>query len=662
MNRIIIVLSCMLFLLLTGNLYAESVKLDEVVVTATRDAQEIGKIPANITIITSEEIKESGATTAVDILNNLAGIHFTIDSGNKARASINMRGFGNNAFGKVLVMVDGRRLNRPDMASINWLQIPINSIERIEVVRGANSVLYGDSAVAGVINIITKKGMEELQIASSVFAGNYGFSDQRLGFSGARDKFRYSFSAETMAESGYRDRSKFLSQGATLNLRYNVKDYLSAFVNTSLTSIDYQLPGGLTKSEVNQNRRQFQPGHDNDDNKEEYKDFSPGIEVNVGDYGRLNINLLYGNKKIEVNTPIYSLFADSTIDTFGITPRYILEKDIFGKSNKLILGIDYYNDTLNVDRFSDRSRATNIAVAKIEKPSLGYYLNNELNLTEQLILSAGIRYEKATLKAKETIYPAGSVNYDDKKEHEGDAFHVGFTYLMGKQSKVFAKYATLYRYPFTDEQASYYGWAGETFNKNLDAEKGKSYEVGTELYPTSNFGGGVTFFWIDMKDEIDWSNLTFQNENLDKTRHQGIEFNSSYRAGSIANLSLNYTYLQANFTSGANDGKKLTLVPDQKAALSLEFFMPYNISLTTSTIYTGEAFLGFDNSNIGEKLSDYTVVNLFCHYRPQTRYGFKAFAGFENLFNEKYSTMGFYPDFYYPAPERMFKTGLSFEL
>ena len=134
------------------------VTLEEVVVTATRDKEEIRKIPANVSIVTAEEMERYGATNIVEVLEELESINFRTFSGNASQAQIDMRGFGgDNPFGKTLIMLDGRRLNRPDMASVNWLQIPINNIERIEVIRGPSCVLYGDSAIAGVINIITKR-------------------------------------------------------------------------------------------------------------------------------------------------------------------------------------------------------------------------------------------------------------------------------------------------------------------------------------------------------------------------------------------------------------------------------------------------------------------------------------------------------------------------
>jgi len=154
------------------------VTMEEVVVTATRDTQEIRKAQANVSVITADEIEKSGATTVVEVLDKLESIQFRTYSGNSSQSQIDMRGFGgDNPFGKTLILIDGRRLNRTDMASINWLQMPINTIEKIEVVRGSGSVLYGDAAIGGVINIITKKGKGEPKFNASVLAGSYGLND-----------------------------------------------------------------------------------------------------------------------------------------------------------------------------------------------------------------------------------------------------------------------------------------------------------------------------------------------------------------------------------------------------------------------------------------------------------------------------------------------------
>ena len=648
--------------------------LEEVVVTATRDTREIRKIPANITVIKSEDIEKSGATSLVDVLKKLAGIHFTTFSGNPSQAEIDMRGFGQNSHGRVLILLDGRRLNRPDMASINWLQIPINNIEKIEVVSGANTVLYGDHAVAGVINIITKRGEGKPEVSTSGIIGEDALHDVRVGLTGSKDRSSYACSGEIQETNGWRERTGFSSKGAGFNIGYDLSDFLNISLGGSLNKVDYEMPGNLTESEMEETRKQFQPArparwtqaHDNDESSDKYYNVNLGLEMISTDLGNFDVNFLYGLKDITSNMDSFPSYRDTEIKTFGITPRYLLNKDILGHKNKLIVGLDYYDETLNLEIFTDISRDTTSSLTEIKKSSVGYYINDEFNLFDELILSAGARIEKAKIKGKE-INPITSIkSFDDEKDHRGEAISVGLTYLIEKSSKLFTKFTRLYRYPFIDEQASYQGW-GNAFNKELEAEEGKSYEIGTEFYPIENVRFAITLFRIDMEKEIAWNNAAFRNENLDETRHQGLEFNGSYKFGKKANIYGNYTYQDAKFTKGIYNDKDVPLVPNHKAFLGLELFFPYGFSLVPELRYTGECYLGDDKNNNGEKLSDYSLVDILLRYRPPNhKYNLLAFVGAENLFNEEYSTMGFEDWFedqdyntYYPSPGRVFKAGLS---
>ncbi len=650
------------------------VTLEEVVVTATRDTREIRKIPANITVIKSEDIEKSGATSLVDVLEKVAGIHFTTFSGNPSQAEIDMRGFGQNSHGRVLILLDGKRLNRPDMASINWLQIPINNVEKIEVVRGANSVLYGDYAVAGVINIITKRGEGKPEVSISGIIGEDALHDVRVGLAGSKDRLSYSCSAELQETNGWRERTAFSSKGAGFNVGYDLSNFFNISFGGSLNKVDYEMPGNLTKSEMEENRKQYQPArparwtkaNNNDESLDEHYDVNLGLEMISADLGSFDVNFLYGLKDINSSMDSFPSYWDTEINTFGITPRYILDKDILGHKNKLILGVDYYHETLDLKIFTDTSRDMVTSLSEIEKDSVGYYINNELNLFEDLLLSAGARIEKATIKGKETNPITDIKGFDEEKDHHGEAISIGLSRLIKKSSRLFAKFTKLYRYPFTDEQASYQGW-GNAFNKELEGEEGRNYEIGAEVYPIENLRFAITLFRIDMEKEIAWNNATLRNENLDETRHQGVEFNGSYKLGKKTNIYGNYTYQDARFTKGIYDDKDIPLVPNHKALLGLELFFPYGFSLVPELSYTSECYLGNDKNNNGEKLEDYSLMDIFLHYRPRHhKHKASVFAGVENLFNKEYSTLG-YEDWledetyntYYPSPGRIFKAGLS---
>ena len=206
-----------------------AVPMEEVVVTATRDTEEVRSVPANVSVITAKDIEESGATSLVEVLQKLESIQVRTYSGNPSQATIDLRGFGgDNPSGKTLVLLDGKRLNNPDMNSINWLQISLSNIEKVEVIRGAGSVLYGDSAIAGVINVITKKGEGKPEVSASVIGGSYGLHDEQVGIRGSQGKVSYALNGENSGMQGYRDRSTYTSRGAGLNLGYSGGEFWNA--------------------------------------------------------------------------------------------------------------------------------------------------------------------------------------------------------------------------------------------------------------------------------------------------------------------------------------------------------------------------------------------------------------------------------------------------
>ncbi len=650
----------------------EPVKMGEILVTATRDSQETRKTPANVTVITAEEISKSGATSVVEVLDKLESIQFRTYSGNSSQAMVDMRGLGGeNPFGKTLIMLDGRRMNRPDMASTNWLQMPVNTIERIEIVRGPGSVLYGDAAIGGTINIITKKGKGVPKFNASALIGSYGLNNERVGVAGATDKWTYAFNGENNFSFGYRDRSKYSAQGGGLNLGYDASDKLTVSLGVSFNKANYQLPGALTKNQMEQDRRQYQPGHSDDDNADKHTDINLGIKSFGESWGQLEINFLYGKKDLQSNMAsnwgAYK-YSDTYADTYGITPKYILAKDIFGFQNKLVVGVDYYHEPYKKDIFSNRERTFKLSSADFTRENIGYYVRDEFSLLKSLIFSVGFRFEQTTIKGTNVDTASPANNFSNQKNYSADAYETGLTWLWGKKSKIFTKYATVYRIPFLDEVAIFSGGTG-SFLTNLEKENGTSMEVGTEFYLLDNLKTGLTLFRIDMKDEIQYVGFfpTGYNQNVDKTRHDGAELSLSYLLPKYFRVYGNYTYHKATFEDGVNNKKEMPLVPQHMANAGLEIYLPCNITLRPEIQHVSDAFLNLDNDNNAEKLEAHTLLNCYLHYKPTFgKLGITAFAGVGNIADVKYSSFGMdygAPNWnvYYPMPGRTFKGGISFE-
>ncbi|MCU0532276.1 MAG: TonB-dependent receptor [Syntrophales bacterium] len=350
----------------------------------------------------------------------------------------------------------------------------------------------------------------------------------------------------------------------------------------------------------------------------------------------------------------------------GATPRYILEKKLFGFDNKLTVGFDFYQDKLDKDTFADRSQAARTYEADLKRQTMGLYARDEFSVLKDLILALGARTERANVDGSETNLGTGATVFDAEKIHKGTAWEGSLTYLFGEKAKAWAKYATIYRFPSLDQQASYYAFPFDSFLTDLEKETGKSVEVGTQASPLKELKLGLTFYLIDMEDEISYNPVTFRNENLDKTRHRGVEFTLDWQFRKLARLLANYTFQEAYFTEGANKDKDVPLVPNHMANAALEIFLPWNFTLRPEIRYVGDQYFGSDIDNSATKLDSYTIVNLYLRWQPDWKaFGVAkptAFVGVENLTNKSYVPVG-YETFsglsYYPAPEINFRGGVS---
>ncbi|NPV05076.1 MAG: TonB-dependent receptor [Syntrophaceae bacterium] len=647
-----------------------SVRMDEVVVMATRDRQEVRKVPANVTVITAEDIANSGATNLAEVLTGFEGVYVRSTSGNAAQAAVDMRGFGENGFGRTAVTIDGRKINRPDMASVNWLEIPLGEIDRIEISRGAASVLYGDAAIAGTINIVTRRGEGPPKVDVGFIGGSFGSHNERATAKGSVDRFYYAVNGENLHTDGYRDRSKFTSSSGRVNLGYAFSERFDVSLGTTLNRTDYQLPGYLTRAQLEQDRRQAQPGVQNDDARNDSMSTNLLIKTALGEYGRFDLNLIWGTREVTTKWDSFLSYSIVNIDTVGASPKYVLDRKLFGRDNKLTLGVDFYRDQFDKDAYADARFAAKNNTAEIERKSLGGYIRNDFSVLPELILTLGARMERVEIDGKFTDLLAAATVFDSEKIHKGEAYEAALTYLFGERSKAFVKYGRVFRIPFLDEQASYYGFGTDAFYTDLEKETGNSYEAGVVLYPMKDLKLAATVYRIDMEDEIKYvlDPVTFigRNVNLDKTRHDGLELSMAYELKKWFRLTANYTLQDVTFRAGANAGKDVPLVPAHMANGALEIFLPWNLTLRPEIRYVGSQYLGQDDDNSSPKLDSYTLYNLYLTWKPTfAGYRLTAFAGVENIGDEKFSSYAFESPWlpggaaFYPVAGISYRAGLT---
>ena len=248
--------------------------------------------------------------------------------------------------------MDGRRVNEIDLSGVDWSQIPLDQVERIEIVRGAGSVLYGDNAAGGVINIITKKPEKPFSASAEVVGGSYGYNRESASVSGKWGPLSAILNTSHNSTDGYRENGFLRAEDVGGKVIYDLNENISFNLSGSFHQDDTGLPGALPKAIYKVDRRATIAPDDKAKTDDWY--LALGTKAKLWDFGRLEMNLSYRETRSKGRSFESFSFNDKrNLSTWGVTPRYILEKPLWIFPNKLTLGLDFYDSDSNV--FSESS-------------------------------------------------------------------------------------------------------------------------------------------------------------------------------------------------------------------------------------------------------------------------------------------------------------------
>jgi iron complex outermembrane recepter protein len=640
-----------------------AVELDTMVVTSSRTALPEYKVAGNVDVITSEDILANKYLNVVDAIKTLPGVYVKTMGGNAAGAEVSMRGFGENSGGRVLVLVDGQRLNNPDMAKLNWLSISMVDVEKIEVVHGGSSALYGDNAVAGVINIITKPLDDTFSTKLKADGGSYGLYNVSAAINGNMDKLFYNAFVNFYGLDGYRDNSDFTYYGAGAKLSYALSDALTVYAGAKYSDIEQGMPGSLTMEQIKEDRRQASTPDDR--TKDEYLFADAGVALEMSPEQDLFVDFGYQMKDSSAEYVSFFSWTDSKENRYGVLPKYVGNFEVMGVENKLTVGSDIYFNDLTVDKYGDSDKTMKSIHAKLNKNTIAAYVHDEITIAESYIVYGAGRVENYEVKADVQDLNTPS-SFDDSKNDTETAFDLGFVKTFEDKSKLFVKGSTLFRLPFLDEQVSYYGFGTDTFYQDIDPETGWDVDFGGDWNVSENLNVALTLYYMEMNDEIAYNAVTFQNENMEDTRHMGVEARFAYFIIKDIKLFGNYTFNDATFIKGDNKNNDIPLVPRHNLYVGAWFFLPAGFSFKAEANYISSAYLGGDYANTGDKLDEYVVVNALLNYAcPVKRLeSLSLYAAVDNIFDEEYSSVayqGWSGNGYYPEPGTTFAFGLEYE-
>ncbi len=604
-----------------------------ITVTAERQSSSVRESARPVTVIDRQSIEKSHASNVVDLLRGRANIVVRDTSGIGAKSQVDLGGFGETAAANSVVLIDGRPVNSSDLSGVDWTQIPVDSIERIEIIHGGGSVLYGAGAVGGVINLITR--VPESGGVVSASAGSFGSYQGGVRIGSDAGRVRSEVRVSGKRSDGYRDNGFVDFADAGGRAEVDVSDRVQLYVRGNHHRDRIGQPGSLTAAQIAANRQQTTTPNDVSKTLDSY--IEGGALVGLFEGVELDLPATFRRRESDA---LFSGFrVQSTLRTMNLRPRLSLSY-ASAFNMRAILGADI-----------ERGKGT-LSSFNYKRTHNGYYGHVSVSADDKLwVLSGGARSERlddrfvsgttfSNLAQNKTTWEFGGV--------------LNISPLLGLHVSA----ASSVRFPLLDER---FNFTSKTIVTTLLPQTGKHYGISTHSQ-WHDVSLDLSFNRADLSKEIFFNPTSFSNANYaNKTRHDVWMIQSEWKAADWANLRASYTYARASFRGGTFDGKTIPAVPKQRFGMAVDSEWGHGFGTTLDLSYVGNSFLISDQGNTATRLPAYLVANLVARYRWHQM---DTFLRIDNLSNRKYSRYGvhsaFSGDKTYPAPTVSAFAGINY--
>jgi len=609
---------------------------------------EAGKVSAAnshaVTVIDREQIEASHALYVVDILKGIPGIIVSDTSGTGAKARIDLGGYGETALANSVVLIDGRRINSPDLSGTDWTQIPVSQIERIEIVHGGGSTLYGDGAVGGAINIVTR--IPESGGKAVMGGGSFGSYDGSLNVGADTGNARVETSFSTSKSDGYRVNSLFERVDAGARAEIDMSDSLSFRLNGNHHQDRAGLPGSLTAAQVASDRKQSNTPNDFSRTSDNFVD--AGLNW-LGERVELDLSGGLRDRKTHGEYPSFGGVNDIAIRTLNVRPKLGVS---FGGSVPIRLqaGADF-DDSRGLFEFSG---AFPLPATTIKRKRSGYYLQSTAG-EGRWNVTAGVRSEGIR-----DNFSQGAVSQISNRKV---VWELGGMLRLADAASLRVSANSSVRFPLLDERYSFFSGLVDS---TLKPQTGNHYAAALR-YALENVWVELSLSRADLTNEIYYNPIGGAfgfgaNENYtDKTRHDVAMLAGHVDGGKLLQFGGNVCYVNATFRGGFYNSKTIPAVAKLRAGADWRADWSEKFNSLVKLTYIGDSYLISDQANARPKLPAYLLVDVVANYRINS---FDLFARIDNLTNKKYSSYGVYSAFtgdnFYPASGIGVRAGASY--
>ena len=592
----------------------ETVRSDEVRVTATRVARELHDVPMSVSVMTEEDIRKSPARTVGELLEDVPGVQIH-NSGSQGLKRVSIRGESPN---RVLILIDGQKIAENKSMDGTAVLIDPSMIERVEVITGPASVLYGSEALGGVVNIITKKGgTKPVQGEASV-----GYSGASDGFNSSLGLYGRSGGFSYRASGSYEDHDRLKTpRGDMPHTSFRQKEG-SLFLGYDFSE-HFSIGGGVDMFDSSISAGSMEPGYEN-------------FSVEIPEWKRDKVNLFAEARNLTeylARVRFDAFWQESrkhminTVDVDGMPIKIVNDADNInrqtgaglqtdwqmGDSHYLVAGYDYNHDALDADTLASGTLKAmgmtmyrDISRHEGSMDTHAFYAQMESVLPYDFTLNYGMRYtwvETDMDRAEGTRTSMGSSRPKEtgstgSTSESRPVFNVGLVWTGIDDLALRATFSQGFRVANLQERYVLSSMGGGTIypNADLDPETSNNYELGAR-YDNGRFTLDAALFYNDAKDYID--NVTIdaaadisEYRNVSSAKTRGLEIAAQYAFDCGFTPYASLTWMKRKFDYGSWETYH---VGDPtftgRAGLRYERALPKN------TLFHADAYARFANAS-----------------------------------------------------------------
>lgn len=621
---------------------AQDQQLPQVTITGARFASDPALAPIGATVITADEIRRAGASDVNQAIRKIGGVYGRQSLDASSDFGLDLRGFGANSGQNLVVMLDGVRLSENDLSGATLSTIPIESVERIEIVRGGSSVLFGDGATGGVIQIVTKRpGKNATRGSLRAEAGQFGLRDLRASMATSWDAFALDAAVGKLRTDNYRAHNEFDQSTFTGALQWR---YGAGRVGLRLDSArqDSQFAGSQTQAQFESDPRQATTPRDFGTLDSDRATLFVEHRVGALDLAAELSHREKSTKAMYISSfdgTDYAFPVDYDVEQTQFSPRMRHLGRIGGVLNEVVAGVDS-------NRWSRLNSSNPFATEEWQR-SYAVYARDELkwDATHNARVAFGARHEKVTKSA---------VLFFAETESSFNAWDLQASADVAPALNLYAKVGRSFRVPTADERGFDYA--------ELKIQSSRDLEFGL-VAGSDALGATVRAFRHALTDEIFYDPTMGDfgaNTNLDPTERKGFEIDAHVALPYKLRLSAHLQHVNARFTDGANDGREMVLVPKNVVTARLSWVPGNGHSADAGVQWVDRQRFGSDFTNTcSARIASYVTLD--------ARYAYKvgqwefAVAGLNLADRQYYSNAFGCRSGIYPSDGRQMKVSLRYD-